>query len=630
MAKKCAFDGTRQVGHYLSTSRLTEIRMDAESILQSAEKNGAAAVAEALVKASESLPYSERAQLAVDLSKTCMNTGKHNVFEGVLDALLSQEPLSFDDGVDDLDFALADAEDDDTFVDVKTSNRSNMHLRHTHHHLGLTMAIFSSTLKERCLRALHDSNMLMYPKAALLLCSVKRSSGCPVMPDAELVALISDPCCIPRRACILMAACVKHKRTTICDELTAHFWRSHHHGRCAMLLPACSKYFAACFARDHPKVMTEVQFSFDRFLKAHPDASIDLLEAKLQKTPPLYRDSLWKEGPFYKAHSWLRPLLQHCPAAHTRLATLIRSYPALTFLKVDFDDTDFGTCGVLCPTFPLCKDFGIILSICKMKGKSNEFWSLWFPHILDGIAIQSYPVLNYCPHSAFDDPDREVYARSLVRLLDLSEDRENNLLVECLLRSHPIKENEAINFEQLDLSKFRNNLALAKRMLAHPALSRAAYQNYGSILNIPSLSQEQNGALFERIISYADRTEASSSANYMHHVAKLSLKNAFSKLSQLRTCGLYGASWPTTLFTKVHRFAVGQYFWSSLAFNNSYFWLQIFCELFGSIHNARSQIIIPKSFLRCHCADMEGVLKSAAICCKSFALISIHDSIFKR
>jgi hypothetical protein len=562
MLKRRGHDGSRQVGHCLSASRRAEIRVAAESILLSIEKNGAAAVADALVEATESLPYNERAQLAVDLSKTCMNRGKQDVFESVLDALLSQEPLSAGDAVDDLDFALDDAQDDDTFVDVKTSNRSNMHLRHTHHHLGLTMAIFSSSLKERCLRALHDSNILMYPKAALLLCSVQRSSGAPVMPDAELVALVSDPCGIPRRACILMAACVKHRRTGVCDELTAHFWSSHHHGRCATLLPACSKHFAACFARDHPEVMTEVQFSFDRFLQSHPDVCMNLLEAKLQKSTPLCRSSLWKEGPFYRPHSWLRPLLQHYPAAHTRLAAFIRSYPALTFLNVDWDDNDLRACGVLCPMFPLGpKEFGIILNICKMKGKSEEFWSVWFPHILYGIATECYPVLKYCPYSTFDDPDREACERSLLRLLDSSEDRQNKLLVECLLRSHPSKANVLTNegsifFEQLDSSEFRDTVALAKRLFAHPALSRAAYQDYGSILNIPFLSQEQYGLLFERILLFADRTEANSSIKYINSVAKLSLESAFSKLLQPRTCGLYGASWPMTLFTQVHRFNV--------------------------------------------------------------------------
>ena len=121
-----------------------------------------------MITATETLPYNVRAQLAIDVAKSCLSKGKRALFESVLDELLSQDISSASDAIDDLDFALDDTEDDDTFVDVKTSNRSNTHLRHTHHHLGLTMAFLSSTVEARCLRALR-AVFLVVPAFSWLL-----------------------------------------------------------------------------------------------------------------------------------------------------------------------------------------------------------------------------------------------------------------------------------------------------------------------------------------------------------------------------------------------------------------------------------------------------------------------------
>jgi hypothetical protein len=547
-------------GRVLSAARLAEIRKDAEALLMTTEKSGAVAVADALITATETVPYNVRAQLAVDVAKSCLSKGKRALFESVLDELLSQDISSASDAIDDLDFALDDVEDDDTFVDVKTSNRSNMHLRHTHHHLGLTMAFLSSTVKTRCLRALHDPNILMYPKAASLLCSIQRSSGSPITPDKELVALISDPRCIPRRACILIAACVKHRRTVVCDELTAHFWISHHHGRSAMLLPSCSKHFVACFIRDNSQVMTETQFNFDAFLKAHPETSLDLLETKLRSAAPLLRASVWNQGPFHVQHSWLRPLLQHSPTAHTRLAALINAHPAFTFSPQSFDGIDSRhTFGVLYPVFPLSAtsdNFSIILNLCKMKGKSSEFWSTWFPLLLDSIPTQCLPVIKQLSvHSAFDsEAVRDACECALLSLLS-PEDRENRVLVECLLRSHT--DIEVLSFGQH--GSFHETLALAKQICRHPALSRTVYRDSGSIVPMLSdLNPEQQRAIFERILTVADLTEANSSQIYIHHVSNLGLNSAFSKVLTLDLL-VYGSSWPFELFTRLHRFVARRF-----------------------------------------------------------------------
>ena len=550
--------GDRQVGHCLTASRLAEIRSAAESLLLSSEKNGAGAVADALIKAAETLPYNVRAQLAVDLSKACISKGKHTLFESVLDALLSQDPLSADEAVDDLDFALEQAEDDATFVDVKAGSRSNMHARHTHHHLGLTMAIFSSSVKDRCLRALHDSNTLMYPKAASLLCSCHRSS--PITPDTEIIALASNPRSIPRLVCILIAACMKHKRTPVCDALASHFWSSHHRDRCAALLPACSVSFVRNFVREHPQVATQSQFIFDRFLRAHAETSMDLLEAKLKSCAPLLRDAVWIHGPFHKTQSglWFQPLLHHNPSAHIRLASLIRSYPALCFSSVP-QAADIKTSyafGVVSPMFPIFGAFkSHILDLCKVKGKSNEFWSEWFPILLDTIPTQCSPVLKRMTEfSAFDiEETREACKTSLLKLLD-PEDQQNCVLVECFLRSHT--SSEVLSLQQLDAQTFRDAVSVAKQICAHPGMSRAVYRDYGSIFEL-QLNQEQYGAVFERILSVAEGTESQSSKQHMDIIANLSLVKLFNKaFGNARQCILYGAaSWPLALFVQLHRSA---------------------------------------------------------------------------
>ena len=548
--------GDRQVGHCLTASRLAEIRSAAESLLLSSEKNGAGAVADALIKAAETLPYNVRAQLAVDLSKACISKGKHTLFESVLDALLSQDPLSADEAVDDLDFALEQAEDDDTFVDVKAGSSSNMHARHTHHHLGLTMAIFSSSVKDRCLRALHDSNTLMYPKAASLLCSCHRSS--PITPDAEIIALASNPRSIPRLVCILIAACMKHKRTPVCDALASHFWSSHHRDRCAALLPACSVSFVRNFVREHPQVATQSQFIFDRFLRAHAETSMDLLEAKLKSCAPLLRDDVWIHGPFHKTQSgsWFQPLLRHNPSAHIRLASLIRLYPALCFSSVP-QAADIKTSyafGVVSPMFPIFGAFKThILDLCKVKGKSNEFWSEWFPILLDSIPTQFSPVLKRMSEfSAFDiEETRDACKASLLKLLD-PEDQQNGVLVECFLRSHT--SSEILSLQQLDAQTFRDAMSAAKQICAHPGMSRAVYRDYGSIFEL-QLNQEQYGAVFERILSVAEGTEAQSSKQHMDIIANLSLSKLFNKaFGNARQCILYGAaSWPLAFFVQLHR-----------------------------------------------------------------------------
>ena len=546
--------GDRQVGHCLSASRLAEIRSCAESLLLSHEKSGAAAVADALIKASEAMSYNVRAQFAVDLSKACISKGNRSLFEGVLGVLLSQNPLSADEALDDLDFALDAADDDDTFVDVKTGNASNMHSRHTHHHLGLTMASLSLSAKDWCLQALRDSNTLMYPKAASLLCSLQRKA--PVTPDAELIAFASDPCCKPRLVRIIMAACMRHKRIAVCDALAAHFWSCHHRDRCALLLPSCSASFLRNFLRDVPQVVTETDFNIDRFLKEHADVSLDLLEAKLKKSAPSRRPSIWAHGPFRSPHEWVHPLLERNPTAHIRLASLASSYPSAAFVRTSggFSEDGKPIAGFssVLPTFPFNEFETCIMKCCKVKGHASDFWKVWFPIALDTVTTQCQPVLRELSVlSAFDaEENRETATKILLSRLPL-EDQQNEVLVSCILRSYTIT--EVSSFHQLDDRKFDDMVTSAKEICAHPKLSRSIYQNYASIVDLP-LSQDQFCAVLEKIISVANHTEALSSNHSMDMIANLRLSEAYGRVVSHAGLSLNGVSKPLAVFTALHRF----------------------------------------------------------------------------
>jgi hypothetical protein len=160
--------------------------------------------------------------------------------------------------------------------------------------------------------------------------------------------------------------------------------------------------------------------------------------------------------------------------------------------------------------------------------------------------------------SAFDSEDtRETCECSLLRLFD-AEDRQNKQLVECLLRSHT--STEILSFEQLGACTFRETLAKAKQLCAHPALSRISYQHDGGVLSMAHLSQQHYGAVFESILAFAENTEATSSKEYMHCVEHLKLGSALRKICTLEVCGIYGdASWPVTLFTRIHRSVVSRF-----------------------------------------------------------------------
>jgi hypothetical protein len=555
--------GDRQVGHYLTAASLADIRSSAEALLLANEKSGAAAVADALIKASETMPYNVRAQFAIDLSKACISRGNTSLFEGILDALLSQAPLSTDDAIDDLDFALDEADADDTFVDVKTSNRSNMHSRHTHHHLGLTMACFSSTAKQRYLLALHDPNTLMYPKVASLLCSYQRSS--PVTPDTELIALISHPNAVPRRVRALLSACMAHKRIAVCDALASHFWTNHHRDRCALLLPSCSASFLRNFLADCPDVMAERDFNPIRFLKLQPHVSLDLFEAKLKVSPPLLRQSTWKHGPFRQPflllEEWFEPLLQQQPAAHERLAALSRSYPAHSIVRTDAaqsrvsvvngNRTVTSLSGVV-PMFPLCSALKRCLpDRCKVRGKSHDFWSVWFPLVLDSVAVQCQPVLTELNVlSAFDTEAGREAAKSILLKLLPPEDQQNELLVACILRSHTSADVNA--FHQIDAQKFNAMVSAARDLCNHPAMSRSFYHDHKSIFDLP-LSHEQYCAVYEKILSAANQTEAHSSLHSIHLVSNLKLNEAFANVVSSGARDLHGPCRPLAAFAAFHR-----------------------------------------------------------------------------
>ncbi len=546
--------GDRQVGHCLSASRLAEIRSSAESLLLSHEKSGAAAVADALIKASEAMSYNVRAQFAVDLSKACISKGNRSLFEGVLGVLLSQNPLSADEALDDLDFALDAADDDDTFVDVKTGNASNMHSRHTHHHLGLTMASLSLSAKDWCLQALRDSNTLMYPKAASLLCSLQRKA--PVTPDAELIAFASDPCCKPRLVRIIMAACMRHKRIAVCDALAAHFWSCHHRDRCALLLPNCSASFLRNFLREVPQVLSETDFNIDRFLKEQADVSLDLLEMRLKKSAPLRRPSIWAHGPFRQPHDWVQPLLERNPAAHIRLASLASSYPSAAIVRTSGGSSEDGKpiagFSSVFPTFPFNHLFETcIVKCCKGKGHASDFWKVWLPLALDTIATQCQPVLREISVlSAFDTEEtRETATKILLPRLS-PEDQQNEALVSCILRSHTMA--EVNSFHQLDGRKFNDMVTSVKEICAHPKFSRSIYQNYASIVDLP-LSQDQFCTVLEKIISVANRTEALSSNHSMDMIANLRLSEAYGRVVSHAGLSLNGVSKPLAVFTALHR-----------------------------------------------------------------------------
>ena len=85
-------------------------------------------------------------------------------------------------------------------------------------------------------------------------------------------------------------------------------------------------------------------------------------------------------------------------------------------------------------------------------------------------------------------------------------------------------------------------------------MSRAVYRDYGSIFEL-QLNQEQYGAVFERILSVAEGTEAQSNKQHMDIIANLSLSKLFNKaFGNARQCILYGAaSWPLAFFVQLHR-----------------------------------------------------------------------------
>ena len=558
--------GDRQVGHYLTAARLADIRSSAEALLHANEKSGAAAVADALIKASEAMPYNVRAQFAIDLSKACISRGNTSLFESTLDALLSQAPLSTDDAIDDLDFALDEADADDTFVDVKTSNRSNMHSRHTHHHLGLTMACFSSTAKQRYLLALHDPNTLMYPKVASLLCSYQRSS--PVTPDSELIALISDPSAVPRRVRALMSACMAHKRIAVCDALASYFWTNHHRDRSALLLPSCSESFLRKFLADYPDVMAERDFNTIRFLKLQPGVSLDLFEAKLKDSAPLSRPSTWNHGPFRqpftRLEEWFEPLLQQQPAVHLRLAALCRSYPALRIVRTVFaqsrvsvvhDNRTVTSLSCVVPMFPLCSALKRCLpDRCKVKGK--DFWSVWFPLLMDSVAVKCQPVLRELYRvSAFDTEAGREAAKSILLELLVPEDQQNELLVACILRSHTSEEMNHFRLLHDDeeyTQSFDAMVSNARDLCNHPAVSRSYYHDHKSIFDLP-LTHEQYCAVYEKILSAANETEAHSSPHNVDLISNLKLNEAFANVVSCGARDLHGPSRPLAAFAALHR-----------------------------------------------------------------------------
>jgi hypothetical protein len=203
--------------------------------------------------------------------------------------------------------------------------------------------------------------------------------------------------------------------------------------------------------------------------------------------------------------------------------------------------------------FPIFGAFKTILDLCKVKGKSNEFWSEWFPILLDSIPTQFSPVLKRMSEfSAFDiEETRDACKASLLKLLD-PEDQQNGVLVECFLRSHT--SSEILSLQQLDAQTFRDAMSAAKQICAHPGMSRAVYRDYGSIFEL-QLNQEQYGAVFERILSVAEGTEAQSSKQHMVIIANLSLSKLFNKaFGNARQCILYGAaSWPLAFFVQLHR-----------------------------------------------------------------------------
>jgi hypothetical protein len=497
---------------------------------------------------------------------------KRALFESVLDVLLSQEPLSAEDAVDELDFAL-DEEDDDTFVDVKASNRSNMHARHTHHHLGLTMACLSSSVKERCLRALRDSNTLMYPKAVSLLCSFRRAS--PVTSDDELISLASDTRTIPRLIRILLAACVKYERTAVCQALAGHFWSTHHYDRCAFLLPSCSASFLRKFLLEHAEVMAQKDFNFDKVLKRHPDVTMDFLEDNLKETFPLYRKAVWSESPFecHQSSNWLDTLLHHHPIAHLRLASLIRSYPCFDFTSdssfvergysKDFlelvslganAETGSRCGGVIVPVFPLFDSLrSCIVKRCKFKGRSQEFWNVWFPLLLDVVAARTHPILYYPDFLSANDVEqtRDVDRSLLIQHLS-HEDQENDLLVDCVMRSHTSLQLRSF-FEDGDrLQRFSEMLISAKQLCNHHSIPRSNYQDHRQIFRLP-LGQERYCLVFEKMLSAAALTEETSCRSGMHFISRLDLKNAFSEVVAWGGVGLHGSSRALAAFVSLHR-----------------------------------------------------------------------------
>jgi hypothetical protein len=556
-------------GYSLSAARLAEIRSAAESLLLAHEKSGGAAVADALIKESETLSYNVRAQFAIDLSKACISRGQTSLFESMLDALLSQAPPCAADAIDDLNFALDEAEDDDTFVDVKTSNRSNMHFRHTHHHLGLTIACFSSTAKQRYLLALQDPNTLMYPKIASLLCSFHRSS--PVTPDSELIALVSDPNAVPLRTRVVMSACIAHERTAVCDALASYFWTNHHCDRSALLLPSCSLSFLHKFLANCPDVMAQREFNALRFVRLQPEVSLHLFEEKLKVSPPSLRPSTWIHGPFQRpfmrVDEWFEPLLRHTPAAHLRIAALARSYPACRFstlsdftqsgprVSITYDNKPVNALHVVLPVFPLCMVLKRCLpEHCKVKGKSVNFWSVWFPLLMDSVAMKSQPVLKELNvASAFDSEEGREAARCALLALLPPEDQQNELLVACILRSHTIAEVES--FRNIDTQKFNAMVAFARDACHHPAMSRAFYHDHKSIFDLP-LTQEQYCLLLEKILSVAVETESHSSLHSIDLISNLKLDEAFANVVSCGARDLLGPSRPLSVFIALHRLKI--------------------------------------------------------------------------